>query len=50
MLSLREEGLLAKPGGKSTGGLSFEIVDAKVDDLSASFNKAAQFMPAKKLT
>ena len=49
LASLREEGLLAKPGGKNPGGLSFEIVDASDQDLSASFNKASEFIPSKKL-
>ncbi len=30
LTALREEGLLAKPKGKTSGGLSFEVVDASV--------------------
>lgn len=60
--SLRDEGLLAKPKGKTAGGLSFEVVDASVieskrDVLSESNSGAmlgdafisAQFIPRKKL-
>ena len=28
--ALREEGLLAKPKGKTAGGMSFEVVDANI--------------------
>ena len=61
MDSLRDEGLLAKPKGKTAGGLSFEVVDAAViesqlDQSQTAISNAngdafisAQFIPKKKL-
>ena len=46
--SLRTEGLLAKPGGKSRSGMSFEIVDMN-SDLNASFASTSSFLPTDKL-
>lgn len=34
--ALREEGLLAKPKGKTSGGMSFEVVDASVINSSSA--------------
>lgn len=47
--SLRTEGLLAKPGGKSKSGMSFEIVDMNSDLLNASFASTSSFLPSHKL-
>lgn len=58
--SLREEGLLAKPKGKTAGGLSFEVVDAAVvnDNMDVDAVEdgkrpdafiSAKFIPKKKL-
>jgi len=50
LASLRAEGLLAKPGGKSQGGISFEIVDMKAGDLKESFISTSSLLPEKKLS
>ncbi len=54
--SLREEGLLAKPKGKTAGGLSFEVVDAAVIDTKPMEDNdggdlfvSSQFIPSKTL-
>ena len=56
--SLREEGLLAMPKGKTAGGLSFEVVDAgmldlKPDDVngvgSGDVFVSSQLIPSKTL-
>ena len=49
LASLRAEGLLAKPGGKAQGGISFEIVDMKAGDLKESFISTSSLLPGKKL-
>lgn len=48
LASLRAEGLLAKPGGKAQGGISFEIVDMKAGDLKESFISTSSLLPGKK--
>jgi len=50
LASLRAEGLLAKPGGKAQGGISFEIVDMKAGDLKESFISTSSLLPGKKLS
>ena len=45
---LRTEGLLAKPGGKSKSGMSFEIVDMN-SDLNESFVSTSSLLPSVKL-
>jgi hypothetical protein len=54
--SLREEGLLAMPKGKTAGGLSFEVVDANVvfdskpdNDTEGDIFVSSQFIPSKTL-
>ena len=54
--TLRNEGLLAKPKGKTAGGLSFEVVDAAVVEGQIQDGEkegdafvSSQFMPRKKL-
>jgi hypothetical protein len=54
--SLREEGLLAMPKGKTAGGLSFEVVDANVvfdskpdNDTEGDVFVSSQFIPSKTL-
>ena len=56
--SLRDEGLLAKPKGKTAGGVSFEVVDATIlskteDDPDADTKRdafvSADFIPSKTL-
>ena len=54
--SLREEGLLAMPKGKTAGGLSFEVVDANVvfdskpeNDGEGDVFVSSQFIPSKTL-
>ena len=49
LASLRAEGLLAKPGGKAQGGISFEIVDMAAADLKESFISTSSLLPGKKL-
>jgi len=46
---LRTEGLLAKPGGKSKSGMSFEIVDMN-SDLNESFVSTSSLLPSVKLS
>ena len=48
MSNLRSEGLLAKPGGKSKSGMSFEIVDMN-SDLNESFVSSSSLLPIHKL-
>ena len=48
MSDLRTEGLLAKPGGKSKSGMSFEIVDMN-SDLNESFVSTSSLLPSVKL-
>ena len=48
MSNLRSEGLLAKPGGKSKSGMSFEIVDMN-SDLNESFVSSSSLLPTHKL-
>jgi len=50
LASLRAEGLLAKPGGKAQGGISFEIVDMAAGDLKESFISTSSLLPGKKLS
>jgi len=52
LASLREEGLLAKPGGKGQGGISFEIVDiaSAGEDLSVGVAAPQGVIPDKKLS
>ena len=54
--TLREEGLLAMPKGKTAGGLSFEVVDLNVLDSKPETENnegdvfvSSQFMPSKTL-
>ena len=52
--SLREEGLLAKPKGKTAGGMAFEVVDSSVVEKKGSTENedafvTAEFMPSKTL-
>ena len=55
--SLRDEGLLAKPKGKTAGGVSFEVVDAAIIDKNISNAEdsqkdafiSAEFIPSKTL-
>ena len=53
--SLREEGLLAKPKGKTAGGMAFEVVDSSVVEKQQDFEGGkdafvtAEFMPSKTL-
>jgi hypothetical protein len=53
--SLREEGLLAMPKGKTAGGLSFEVVDVNVldskgeNDSEGDVFVTSQFIPSKTL-
>jgi len=55
--SLRDEGLLAKPKGKTAGGVSFEVVDASIvskteeglEDSQKDAFVSADFIPAKTL-
>lgn len=47
--NLRSEGLLAKPGGKSKSGMSFEIVDMNSSDLNESFVSTSSLLPTHKL-
>ena len=51
LASLREEGLLAKPGGKGQGGISFEIVDIATagEDLSVGVAPPQGVIPDRKL-
>ena len=51
LASLREEGLLAKPGGKGVAGISFEIVDIATagEDLSVGVVAPQGVIPDKKL-
>ena len=51
LASLREEGLLAKPGGKGQGGISFEIVDiaSAGEDLSVGVPPPQGVIPDRKL-
>ena len=46
--NLRSEGLLAKPGGKSKSGMSFEIVEMN-SDLNESFVSTSSLLPTHKL-
>ena len=46
--NLRSEGLLAKPGGKTKSGMSFEIVDMNTE-LNDSFISSSALLPAHKL-
>ena len=39
--ALREEGLLAKPKGKTAGGMSFEVVDASIAQGRTSRNNSS---------
>lgn len=53
--SLREEGLLAKPKGKTAGGLAFEVVDSSVVEKQQDLTEGkdafvtAEFIPSKTL-
>ena len=53
--SLREEGLLAKPKGKTAGGLAFEVVDSSVVEKQQDHSEGkdafvtAEFIPSKTL-
>ena len=52
--SLRDEGLLAKPKGKTAGGVSFEVVDAAIidkneEDYQKDAFVSADFIPSKTL-
>ena len=51
LANLREEGLLAKPGGKGQGGISFEIVDiaSAGEDLSVGVAPPQGVIPDRKL-
>ena len=51
LANLREEGLLAKPGGKGQGGISFEIVDiaSAGEDLSVGVAAPQGVIPDRKL-
>ena len=51
LANLREEGLLAKPGGKGQGGISFEIVDIATagEDLSVGVVAPQAAIPECKL-
>jgi len=52
LANLREEGLLAKPGGKGQGGISFEIVDIATagEDLSVGVVAPQAAIPECKLS
>ena len=53
--SLRDEGLLAKPKGKTAGGVSFEVVDANILENNTEENASkdafisSEFIPSKTL-